>query len=326
MSRGSRARWSQVIAATFVVSAVSAFGNGCAVPADDAEKFREALPLQEEVALRVPGGANGASTKAQGLHIATETPVGATARYYQMTRDLTGAVDFGTAVILGGVWAIVHTQPTTIEAKKAVWGPGAANALEPAVWRFTVTEVGDAEYDYILEGQPKAGGAWLTVMNGHGYGPSRPEHKQGWFQWDNDTYKTLEPTRGRDEGKTKVTFDLKQLPATINVELRPAAEKGWADVKVTHDKAGAGAVEITGLADIDESKATKLEDVHLLSRWSSDGSGRADVIMKDGDLPFSVDATECWSPSFARVYYQDTVNFEPTSGDPNTCAFPRSKL
>jgi hypothetical protein len=319
----------KVTAVAFVVSALSAFESGCAASSDEAERFREAVPLQEEVALRVPGASgSSATTKSAGIHIASGPVVGTgggAARYYQFTRDMTGAVDFVTAVMLGGIWAIVHTQPTTLESKRAVWGPGAANALEPAVWRFTVNEVGDAEYDYVLEGQPKAGGAWLAVMRGHGYGKSRPEHKQGWFEIDNDAYKTLEPTRGRDEGTAKVTYDLRQIPASIAVELRPSAARGWADVKVIHDKAGSGSVEITSLGDIDESKATKLEDIHLLSRWTSEGSGRADVSMKNGDLPFTVDATECWSSSFARVYYQDTVDFEPETGDPTTCAFARAQ-
>lgn len=321
-----------LVAAAITLSTVTAFGSGCAAPVDNAEKFREPLPNQEEVALRVPSNGAGATTTkstSAGLHITTEPGIGdgvSKARYYQMTRDLTAAVDFGTAIILGSIWAIVHTPPTTIESKKAVWGPGSGNALEPAIWRFSVTEVGDAEYDYVLEGQPKEGGEWLPVLTGHGFGKSRPEHKQGWFKADNDNYKKLEPTRGHDEGTTKVTFDLKQLPASINVELRPNAAKGWADVNVIHQTGGAGSVEITGLADIDDSKATKLEDVHLISQWATNGSGRADVVMKNGDLPFTVDATECWSTSFARVYYQDTVNFEPKSGDPNVCAFTQPKL
>ncbi len=305
-----------------VLSTMTTLGNGCTAPVDDAERFREPLPEEGEVALRVPNSSG--ATKSAGIHIATETNLeSGGARYYQMTRDLTAAVDFGTAVILGGIWAIAHTAPTTIEPKRAVWGPGAANALEPAVWRFTVNEIADGEYDYVLEGQPKAGGAWLTVLTGHGYGKSHPQHKRGFFQADNDAYKKLEPSRGHDEGTTKVTYDLQQLPATINVELRPPSEKGWADVKVTHSQAGAGSVEITGLSDIDASKATKLEDLHLISQWASNGSGRADVIMKDGDLPFTVTATECWSTSFARVYYEDTVNFEPKSGDSAACTFAK---
>jgi hypothetical protein len=89
---------------------------------------------------------------------------------------------------------------------------------------------------------------------------------------------------------------------------------------VTHDALGAGSVTIKGTTDLDASKATKLEDVDLLSRWEGNGSGRADVVFKGGDLPVTVDATECWSTSFTRVYYQDTVNFEPESGSAQQCS------
>jgi hypothetical protein len=305
-----------------VLSALLGASTGaCTVQADDAERFREALPAQDEVALRVPK--SGAGSTRQGLHVATEpgTTAGTTARYYQLTRDLTNAVDVGTGFILAGIWTIVHTAPTSIEAKKAVWGPGSANALEPAIWRFTVLEVNKDEYDYVLEGQPKSGsGPWTAVLTGHGFGKAHPSHKQGTFTANNDAYKSLDPTRGHDEGTTKVTYDLRQLPATIAVELRPA--QGRADVKVTHEAQGAGSVAIDAVGDLDPSKTTKLEDIHLVSRWTSNGSGRADALIKSGDLPMTVQATECWSASFARVYYEDTANFEPQSGSESTCALP----
>lgn len=306
---------------------------GCAIKPDDSERFREAIPTQDDVALRIPGsdptktGGNitGKSLTASGsLRIATLTggATDPTARYYRFTRDITNAVDFGTAVILGSVWAIVHTEPTSIDDKTAVWGPGSASALEPAIWKLTVKEVGAAEYDYALEGQARGGGAWITVMNGHGFGKSRPEHKTGWFEWDNDAYRSLDPARAKDEGKTKVTYDLTKLPATIAVELRPGAAKGWADVTVTHADAGAGEVAITGLGDIDDTKSTQLEDIHLVSRWTPAGSGRADIELKNGDLPFTVTASECWASDFTRVYYEDTVSFEPTTGSSSACALP----
>lgn len=309
-----------------VMAAAMATAAGCAVQPDEADRFREAVPQQDEVALRVPGGEASSGARPQGLRVLTNGGAAETARYYRFTREITGAVDFGTAAILGAVWAIVHSPPTTIEAKRAVWGPGQANALEPAVWRFTVEEKAEGEYDYVLEGRPKAGGEFLTALRGHGYGKAHPLHRQGWFEADNDVFRTLDPANARDHGTTKVTYDLKSLPATIAVALRPGADRGSADVVVTHEAAGAGSVDITALGDIDDSKATKLEDVRLLSRWSSAGAGRADVLMKGGDLPTTVKATECWSESFSRVFYEDTVSFEPKSGDAAACAFPASSL
>ncbi len=298
--------------------AVSVFGVGCVAQSDEAERFREPLPQQSEVALRVPGAEGGGGVRAQGLRIQTAS-AGETARYYQFTRDITNVVDFGTAFILGMVWTIAHTQPTTIEAKKAVWGPGSGNALEPAIWRFTVIEIGDREYDYALEGQPKSGGSWLTVLHGHGYGKTHPLHRTGWFEADNDAYRVLEPTRAKDYGTTKVTYDLVKLPATVSVALRPGAGKGEADITVVHQDGGAGSVDITARGDLDSTKATLLEDINLTSRWTAAGSGRADVTMMNGDLTTTVEATECWSDTFARVYYEDSVDFEPTTGDVKAC-------
>lgn len=317
-------RFLSVTTASLVVASFAVLAVGCAPKEeDDAERFREALPVQDEVALRVPSNQGTTSSTSQGLRIATagSTNASTNATYYELTREFTAGVDGATALILGGVWAIVHLPPTTIEPKRAVWGPGQANALEPAVWRFTVNEVGDKEYDYVLEGQPKAGGTWLPVLRGHGYGKERTEHKQGWFSVDNDNYRALEPTRGKDYGTTKITYDLRQLPATILAELRPGDGRGFVDFKVTHDVGGAGSITITGQGDLDDSKATKMEDIAIVSRWASDGSGRADASLANGDMPQKVEATECWSTAFARVYYKDTVDYEAPTGDVTQCSF-----
>jgi hypothetical protein len=76
--------------------------------------------------------------------------------------------------------------------------------------------------------------------------------------------------------------------------------------------------------DIDDSKQTKLEDVTVESRWNQTGAGRADITIKGGDLPASiseVDAKECWGVDFSQSYYEDSVNFAPTAGDPNSCVY-----
>lgn len=323
---------SRLVFVTGLLGIVGA-AEGCAVSSDsasEADRFREAIPVKEDVSLGVPGGASAAgqpSTKSvgSGLHIATEG-AGGSPTSYQFTRAITGAVDLTTAIILGGIWAIVNTEPTSLETKKAVWGPGSGNALDPEIWRFTVTEVGDREYDYVLEGQKKSGGDWLPVLTGHGYGKSRPEHRMGWFQANNDNFRALDPN-GHDEGTTKITYDLRQLPATINVELRPTPEKGSLDVNVTHDTGGAGGVRIAGTVDLEDAKNTKLETVDMRSRWASTGAGRSQWTFSGGDLPIaSVTASECWSPAFASIYYKDSVDYQPATGDEAACAFRASDL
>jgi hypothetical protein len=315
----------KVLACAFVTTAAAAIG--CQPKQDDADRFRQAVPQADEVALKVPGAGSTSSTTTKDVRLSGgPTPTTTSdAEYYRFTRDLTNGVDWGTGIILGAVWLVVNTPPTTIDTNHAVWGPGNGNALDPVTWRFSVTEVGDHEYDYVLEGQRKGSSDFVTVLNGHGYGEERPEHKTGWFLANNDAFHTLDPDNAHDTGTTKVTFDLRALPATIDVELKHPADGSFANVDVTHEAGGAGAVVVSAHADIDPTKGSKLEDIALTSRWLTDGSGRADVEIKGGDMPLTVDASECWSPTFARVYYKDTVNYEAATGSESACSLTAAK-
>ena len=301
---------------------------GCMLKTDDdASRFRQAIPQSSDVQLSIPKGSTAGATTAS-FHVKGGDTPAAYAKYYRFTRDMADIVGFGTAEILGLVWIIVHSPPTHVDSKHAVWGPGNGNALDPVVWRMTVTEVGSDEYEYVLAGRPKASTAeadFKPILTGHGWGDAHPMHRRGTFAWDNEAYRSLDPARAKDDGSVSVEFDLRTYPATITAESHTALDaKGWFKVGVTHQKDGGGAVDVTALGDIDDSKATKLENVGIKSRWDLTGAGRADVQITGGDAPSEIDATECWSSSFYRVYYKDTVSFEPTSGTESACAFSAS--
>jgi hypothetical protein len=158
---------------------VSAFGSGCTVKSDSSDAFRDPIPQSSDVALAVPGSSAGASTtsSAAGLRLSGGGGSGDYASYYVFTRDISAGVDFGTGSILTSVWLIVNQPATTIAGNTATWGPG-AGALDPTTWRFVVTEIGDAEYDYELDGRPKSSTSdsdFKAVLTGHGYGKSRAE-------------------------------------------------------------------------------------------------------------------------------------------------------
>jgi hypothetical protein len=315
-----------------VLGAIEVVGNACTVQADDAERFRDPIPQSADVATGIPGTA-GAGAKTQSLHL-TDTPIGgaSSAKYYQLTRDLADTVDEATVWVLGVVWLIVHSPATTIELHKAVWGQGNGDALSPVVWRFTVNEVGDKEYDYALEGRPKGStseGDFKTVLSGHGFGKTRAEHRQGDFALDFDASRALDPARNKDTGTAKVVYDLRQFPATIDVDFASTDKSRYGSVDVTHQKDGSGAVDIKMHDDIDPSKTTKLEDTVLHSRWDTTGAGRADVQITGGDLPANipvVNASECWSSTFARVFYKDSANIEPAAGNDSVCVFPQASF
>ena len=299
--------------------------EGCALKtSDDADRFRQAIPLSNDVALAVPKSSGGSTSSTKSLHTKGGDP--SSAKYYQFTRDIADGVDGGTGEILGLVWLIVHSPPTSVSAHKAVWGPGNGDALDPVVYRMTVTEVSTHEYDYVLEGRPKGStsdGDFRAVLSGHGFGEDRPEHREGWFRLDNDAHNALDPARAHDSRAVRVDFDLRSYPLSIKADVEPSPGKsGYFKVAVTHDKDSGGAVDIAALGDIEAIKDGKLENVALHSRWNASGAGRADVEITGGDLTVpKVDATECWSSIFARVYYTDTASYEPTTGSPSACAF-----
>jgi hypothetical protein len=75
---------------------------------------------------------------------------------------------------------------------------------------------------------------------------------------------------------------------------------------------------------VDDSKMTELEDIAIDSRWRAEGAGRADIVIAGGDLPAApglVSAVECWGSDFTRSYYSDSINFEPSEGQPSACVY-----
>ena len=129
----------------------------CAVEPDDASKYREPLPAQGSVALGLPGSSgSSASTGTRTRDLGAGGSASSSAEFYGFSRNLTDAIDGNTSAILGAIWAVAQTPPTTIEPKKATWGPGQGSALDPVVWRLVVTEITSGEYGYVLDARPKA--------------------------------------------------------------------------------------------------------------------------------------------------------------------------
>jgi hypothetical protein len=313
---------------------VAAVSNACAVSADDSERFRDPIPQSSDVGMGVPGSATGASTKAQakGLRFANTPGATSYAEYYQVTRDITDSVDNGTAWVIGLVWTIVHSPPTSIAAHQAVWGPGAGDALSPVVWRFTVNEVGDHEYDYVLDGRAKGSTSeadFTSVLTGHGYGRTRTEHRQGWFTLDFDASAKLDPAKNHDSGNIKIVFDLRQYPATLAVDMNATDRPRTAKIDVTHQGDGSGSVDIAMHDSADPAQSGNADDLALHSRWDTSGAGRGDAQFSGGTLPATVanvQASECWDAAFARVYYKDSADYKPAAGNAAACVFAQAKF
>ncbi len=311
---------------------------------DDGDEYREAVPLREAMVVAGPETAAGDTSTAsiaerRGALQAGPAARSQYARWYGFTRGVTTGVNVVTGVVLASVWAIVHTEPSTIENGEAIWGPY-TESLKPVTYRFRVTRVADASYDYVLEGRPKSSssdGDYRAVLTGHGYGKRHEQHGEGEFSIDLDTARELDPFEHEDDsGSVRVVHHLPRdltsggdaLPRTIVAQVKPNPAVSPESFTVTSEAAadGTGTLHVDAEGDVDDADATKskLEDIVVDSRWRADGAGRSDIAIAGGDVPADpgvVTAVECWGADFARSYYSDSVGIEPSEGEASACVY-----
>ena len=144
-----------------------------------------------------------------------------------------------------------------------------------------------------------------------------------------DASHALDPARNHDAGSVKITFDLRQYPATLDAEITASDRPRTGKIDVTHQADGSGAVDITVHDAADPTQGANADDLVLHSRWDKLGEGRGDAQYSGGTLPASipsVQASECWDSAFARVYYKDSVDWKPAAGNAASCAFAQAKF
>lgn len=311
---------------------------------DDGDEYREAVPLREAMVVAGPETAAGDTSTASVAERRGSLQAGPAARaryarWYGFTRAVTTGVNVVSGVVLASVWAIVHTEPSAIENGEAIWGPY-TEALKPVTYRFRVTRVADASYDYVLEGRPKSSTSdsdYRAVLTGHGYGKRHEQHGEGEFSIDLDTARELDPFEHEDDsGSVRIVHHLPHdltsggdaLPRTIVAEVKPNPAVNPESFTVTSEAAedGTGTLHVDAEGDVDDEDVTKskLEDIVVDSRWRADGAGRADIAIAGGDVPADlgvVTAVECWGADFARSYYSDSVGIEASEGEASACVY-----
>lgn len=330
---GRPTRW--ILALAFGLAAAP----GCTFDlADEGSEFREAVPGANSVAVPGPGDTAGTQHGAGAIPERGLMGTGTGTDYafwYEFTRNVRDGVNQVTASVLGSVWYIVNTHPTSVAKDTATWGPY-TDALEPVTWRFRVTRVAPQHFEYTLDGRPKTSESdadYRVVLSGDGWGRPSEHHGDGTFVIDLDAARALDPMRHQNDSGTvtiqhdlprDITTDAFALPRTITADVRPSATPEWITFTSTANQDGTGRLDVDGHVDTDPSHATAIEDVGVVSRWRADGAGRADITLSGGDVPPSlgtITASECWASDFTRVYYDDSASFAPTEGSTSACAY-----
>jgi hypothetical protein len=252
------------------------------------------------------------------------------ASYYQFTRSITDSVDTVTVAILGEVDAVMSLPPTTMDATHAVWGPGSSDALDPVTWKLTVTATGGGQYTYEVDGRPHLSTSdadWQAILTGQGYDATSASYQTGSFTVDNDAMRALDPTQ-TGTGTVSITYDARAYPLNATADVLPNDGTGQSyDVTVQHASDGSGVMTLNALADISTPPSGVNDTVRENSRWDSTGAGRADVQLTGGQFgSTTVLVSQCWSDAFAQTFYTDSVDYEPTTGDPSSCAFTQASF
>jgi hypothetical protein len=298
-----------LITATFAASLVA-----CIQPTEPPPSLRTTIPTADQVKIKLPAS--------------SAREVGQLADWYVATRDVTRMFNGGSAWVLILIHSIVQFPVTSVEGTTYTWGPW-SDALDPAEYKLDVRDVGDGTYEYQLSGRSKteSNAQFEVVIDGKA-APGPDEHRgNGQFLLDFDAGRRVNPIDAGDErGTVTATYDLAARELDLAIDTvddrgQPVtADYAYAE---TADGGGDMTFNVTG----DAGGTAKTEQITLRSRWQATGAGRADARLTGGDLaaPGAI-ASECWDTFFKRVYYTDNVNFAPTEGLADACAFRTEDL
>lgn len=299
---------------------------GCLTPADE---FRDALPRSNDVQIKVPQDGGGAAAGSHELAL-----IGQRAALYQVTRDISVAVNGGTWILLKVLEEIVEYEPTTITATRATWGPYTPT-LSPLTWRMNVDKLDGDRYEFSLDARPKDAddSTWVAILSGNSHVVAGTHLSSGVLVAHCDDARALDSGEFHCTGLVTANWNVESAPATLTVSFR-----GWSDDLFYTDPIDAdysylenadqsGEFTFGATADLDDEGAAA-EEVLVTSRWDATGAGRGDAFASGGDIPADVEVTmtECWDRTFGRSFYEDSVGFATSEGDASACTFSDAKL
>jgi hypothetical protein len=287
---------------------------------DESPDIDRSLPTADQVSIKLPR--SNASARADSQVIGQLSP------YYVITLGVTTTFNGGTAWVLTLIHAIVQNPPTTVAGNVYTWGPG-SNALDPADYKLVVTANADGTFSYQLSGKSKtlANAAFEVLIDGMADPTPGDGKGSGDFTVNFDAGRRVNPIQSGDaRGSMSVNYDLAKAHLDLSLESTDAQGRPTA-ANYAYNAAKDGGGDMTFDVSADAGGTALLETLTLRSRWLGTGAGRTDARINGGDLgSLQVTASECWSASFGRVYYQDSNNFAATEGAESSCAFATQDL
>lgn len=271
--------------------------------------FQVALPDERALAVQLP----------QTTVAADPAPL------YKATRDVMIVFNGTVRRVLAMVDFVRRHEPTVRKPAQRVWGPYAMDDRPGWFVRVTIVRTAAESFDYWFEvTRAPTTGPWFTTLSGSfkpGLGGARAG--QGRFH--------IETARARAAGypddppapgerpdpldTLDVDYDLSGTPVMIALDLRLVR---GAVVAYTYSENADGSGSLT-FTWPGEAGNTNAEEVLVMSRWLTDGRGRADATVTRGTATGTT-WTECWGRDGQATYIKQGWLLGRTQGDPSTCA------
>ncbi len=281
----------------------------CGPAGDPAQKYRDAMPKDQQVAVGTPSAttAAGALTVRPNGNYTIDLS-GTKSEFAVMSYFLAVMINGGTKAVLGLVrWVTLH-HPTSCDDSSCTWGPFVDDKGLNYV-KLVVTKNGD-QYDYAFQGQrgDLSPDTWETVISGTAIPGGDPDHGSGNLTLDFDAEARLMHGglwQRHDFGHVTIAYDNTVSPVTVTAEFigghNEKSEVVNAAYQFLADSSG-------GDLQVAFENVTTPAVVTLHTRWKPTGAGRGDAHAAGFDVlgnPVTYDVSECWDGEvnqWAEVY------------------------
>lgn len=312
--------WKQLLAAVLATMSLWACG-----PVSDTE-FRNAVPDKKAVTINAP------ATNGSALTLGTQ------ADYYVFTYDMTRMVNGTIGALLDLVAAVMATPSSSHTDNQRIWGPGAGDALDPLVYKLTVTKQVAGKFTWSLDARkksdPEAETSYLPMLSGVADVSSGINKGSGTMDIPTNNWATLKGDLC-GAGDLAATYDTTVEPQSLQVVFA-AFHPSCADTNGTTEASmnakyvyhrladGSGDFQFSNASSLPNSSVPSQPYAVIFavrSRWDATGAGRADVsITGQSDLVAalgaccasaptsgccgvtSITASECWDSSFNLTF------------------------
>lgn len=309
-----------------VVTAGATFGllAGCGLGLFGNE-FAAVLPGDEQVRINMVGGeASGQSlvddeSKRAGMYDIT----------WGVTRGINGMV---VGLLATTRWIVGMPPSERPDPDHAVWGPSDPKGLERLQFKATAERLAADEYLFVLLARPKSSedeADYREIYNLR-YFHAGPDLGHGTVTIDRDQHAEIDPqdvcetgaavvvfsNDGSDEGEGVKVVDID----FTNLDRSACADGGEGQMGYYHYQEaedGSGDFSFSAMGNIhEEAGKPGIETMTIRAQWTTDGDGRADVILEGDEIAADllacgvpcedasgkVVATQCWDENFISRY------------------------